>query len=558
MRNLLPVPITPHKGQSFSLRMPSGKNDEPILSRVLFAQDTYIVPKADGRIVIGATVEPGSFDPNLTPNGLMHCMANAIQLVPGLGDLPLEETWAGLRPTTPDKGPILGRTSWDNLFLAGGYWRNGVLLAPKTGQLIGDLVLNGGKPLEDENDELYLHAFRWDRFMEEGGGKKLAADTRYAASMHPVHKRATGMGVAAAVGTELGFYSGAGDAVQERKKDRDMLFQDMGDVAGAGAGAGAGIGGGMSMGLGMSGNEENAFEKAAMQGLTDATAFSSFKVDNPKRTPPAIEDVTLDAAANDPYLDYSSEGSNSDGDGDSDGDSDLVSETVPYDGSPDALTVGAGSVPEDMKEEISIIENADSNTNTNAPNDVEAVKIMDVDESKSVAKAEGQKVELPESMSDYDEKTFDGYQTIQQANSRQSREEELKLMKEARIKNRQKASTIDPSKIGVQQMEFPQNVPAPASIPTPTPVPESNAEDLSEIYSAIKANKEAASSSTTKRMQEEGSKVDERPDPGFRVYHVDSVTREETEIPPYTSPQSILNEKKAAVEDTDSSEPWGE
>ena len=59
-------------------------------------------------------------------------------------------------------------------------------------------------------------------------------------------------------------------------------------------------------------------------------------------------------------------------------------------------------------------------------------------------------------------------------------------------------------------------------------------------------------------MQEEGSKVDERPDPGFRVYHVDSVTREETEIPPYTSPQSILNEKKAVVEDTDSSEPWGE
>ena len=635
MRNLLPVPITPHKGQSFSLRMPSGKNDEPILSRVLFAQDTYIVPKADGRIVVGATVEPGSFDPNLTPAGLMHCMANAMQLVPGLGELPLEETWAGLRPTTPDKGPILGRTSWDNLFLAGGYWRNGVLLAPKTGQLIGDLVLNHGNVLEDENDELYLHAFRWDRFMEEGGGKKLAADTRYAASMHPVHKRATGMGVAAAVGTELGFYSGAGDAVQERKKDRDMLFQDMGDGndADADAGDGAGIGGGGGMGIGMSGSEENAFEKAAMQGLTDATAFSSFKVDNPKRTPPAIEDVTLDAAANDPYLDYSSEGSNSNSNSNRNSDSDLVSETVPYDGSPDALTVGAGSIPEDMKEEISIIENADADAN--APNDAEGVELeslydnirknkakasegfemtktgkeeerpdpgfrvhhvdsvtreeteippytspaalfgnndsdaavdvdVDVDanedlgpsrsnevvigESKSVAKAEDQKVELPESMSDYDEKTFDGYQTIQQANSRQSREEELKLMKEARIKNRQKASTIDPSKIGVQQMEVPPNVPA----------PESNAEDLSEIYSAIKANKEAASSSTTKRMQEEGSKVDERPDPGFRVYHVDSVTREETEIPPYTSPQSILNEKKAVVEDTDSSEPWGE
>ena len=61
MRNLLPVPVVPHKGQSFSVRMPA--DSPPILSRVLFAQDTYIVPKADGRIVVGATVEAGSFDP---------------------------------------------------------------------------------------------------------------------------------------------------------------------------------------------------------------------------------------------------------------------------------------------------------------------------------------------------------------------------------------------------------------------------------------------------------------------------------------------------------------
>jgi len=166
MRNLLPVPITPHKGQSFSLRMPS--DTEPVLSRVLFAQDTYIVPKADGRIIVGATVEVGSFDPDVTPAGLMHCMANAMQLVPGLGDLPIEETWAGLRPTTPDKGPILGRTTWDNLFIAGGYWRNGVLLAPKTGQLIGDLVLNSGVDLEDDADEALLEAFKWDRFTVAG------------------------------------------------------------------------------------------------------------------------------------------------------------------------------------------------------------------------------------------------------------------------------------------------------------------------------------------------------------------------------------------------------
>ena len=102
MRNLLPVPITPHKGQSFSLRMPS--DTPPILKRVLFAQDTYIVPKADGRIVVGATVEAGTFDPSVTVGGMLHCINNALELVPELADLPMEETWAGMRPTTPDYG----------------------------------------------------------------------------------------------------------------------------------------------------------------------------------------------------------------------------------------------------------------------------------------------------------------------------------------------------------------------------------------------------------------------------------------------------------------------
>ena len=77
MRNLLPVSIESHnKGQSLSLRMP--KNQPPLLKRVLFAQDSYIVPKADGRIVIGATVEAGSFDPNVTPAGMMHIFWNML------------------------------------------------------------------------------------------------------------------------------------------------------------------------------------------------------------------------------------------------------------------------------------------------------------------------------------------------------------------------------------------------------------------------------------------------------------------------------------------------
>lgn len=222
MRSLLPVPVEPHKGQSMSLRMPTDR--PPLLRRVLFAQDSYIVPKEDGRIVVGATVEAGSYDPNVTPAGLMHIMKHAIQLVPELANLPLEETWAGLRPTTPDKGPILGKTPWKNLFLAGGYWRNGVLLAPKTGQLLANLI--SGQPMSDSDASL-LEAFQWDRFISPGGGKLMAANARYAASMHPVHSRSQGAGVSAAVGTELGTYSTARAAQEERERDRVALSSEL-------------------------------------------------------------------------------------------------------------------------------------------------------------------------------------------------------------------------------------------------------------------------------------------------------------------------------------------
>mmetsp|Transcript_28208 Transcript_28208/g.43241 ORF Transcript_28208/g.43241 Transcript_28208/m.43241 type:complete len:723 (-) Transcript_28208:769-2937(-) len=244
MRQLLPVPIESHKGQSFSLRMPP--DQPPILRRVLFAQDSYIVPKADGRIVVGATVEAGSFDSNVTPAGLIHCMSHALQLVPGLADLPMEESWVGLRPTTPDKGPIIGKTPWENMFLAGGYWRNGVLLAPKTGQLLASLL--GGLDLSEE-DQALLDAFAWDRFTKPGGGEELAANARYAASMHPIHKRTTGVGVSAAVGTELGSYSTATSAAAERQKDRASLWGDD--------------------------SSEDELERAAQMGKEDAGAFSS-------------------------------------------------------------------------------------------------------------------------------------------------------------------------------------------------------------------------------------------------------------------------------------------
>ncbi len=560
MRNLLPVPVTPHKGQSFSLRMPA--DTEPLLSRILFAQDTYIVPKADGRIVVGATVEVGTFDCDVTPSGMMHCMANALQLVPGLADLPVEETWAGLRPTTPDKGPILGRTNWNNLFLAGGYWRNGVLLAPKTGQLIADLVINDGKTLSTESDESLLQAFNWDRFTTPGGGKALAANARYAASMHPVHKRSSGIGVAASVGTELGFYSGADAAKEERKRDRESLFQNGG----------------------IDDDEEHAFEKAAKLGLSDATAFASFGEAVEKTRSKITEGKSF---------------------------GDEESKTEAFDGYPDALTVGSSASDENGESAESIHSNTtveyssslDDIYKTIQKNKAEVLKdgvamnqsnenskpdpgfrihhvekgtrqvrevppytspsdfFASISDEETESKTEVQHnkgvedtqpdLSTEESKPDeYDETTFDGYQTIQKANSRQTREEELIAMKKARMSNRVDVSEIERSDIGVlkdSQLDH-QAISSQSEKKN-----SSDSKDLDNIYDQILANKK-------RKIPEGGIKMNtfesvDKPDPGFRVYHVDKETRDVTEVPPYTSPgehlKSLEESKKLNVDASD-------
>lgn len=246
MRDLVPVPIIPHKGQSMSLTPPNHKaNDPPLLNRVLFAQDTYIVPKSDGRIIIGATVEPGSFDTSVTSSGVMHVITAATGLIPALRNYNIDEMWAGFRPTTPDKAPILGKTPWENLIIAGGYWRNGILLAPKTSQLIADLATDN-LSLEDTT---LLDAFAWDRFLSSGdeASTKLALQSKYASSVHPLQYHSDSSNTI--VGTELGFYSDATVAKEERKKERNSMFtvddQDLLDT----------------------------FEKAALAGKKDGSAF---------------------------------------------------------------------------------------------------------------------------------------------------------------------------------------------------------------------------------------------------------------------------------------------
>ncbi len=153
---LLSIPVYPRKGQMLSVRVRDPIKNLP-LKQVLFGSDIYIVPRRDGLIVIGATSEQVGFTSGLTPNGIENLLSGAIRLYPILKEFEIEEFWWGFRPETPDLFPILGPSCWQNLTLATGHYRNGILLAPVTAQLISDWVL-------DQQYDPLLNHFRGDRF----------------------------------------------------------------------------------------------------------------------------------------------------------------------------------------------------------------------------------------------------------------------------------------------------------------------------------------------------------------------------------------------------------
>ncbi|MGL5833762.1 MAG: glycine oxidase ThiO [Waterburya sp.] len=156
-RQLLPLPVRPVKGQMLSLRMPQKLHQPFPLQRVLYGEDIYLVPRQDGRLIVGATVEEVDWTPFNTPSGIQSLLAKTIQLYPAAADWQLEEFWWGFRPGTPDELPILGRSACENLFLATGHYRNGILLAPITASLMADLIL------EQKPDPL-LAEFSYQRF----------------------------------------------------------------------------------------------------------------------------------------------------------------------------------------------------------------------------------------------------------------------------------------------------------------------------------------------------------------------------------------------------------
>jgi glycine oxidase len=141
-QELLPmIPVYPTKGQMLSISPPDQGGDLP-LKNVLFGEEIYVVPRRDGKIVLGATSENVGFTSGNTSAGIQALLQGANRLFPQLKDYQISEFWWGFRPATPDELPILGSSEWDNLTLATGHYRNGILLAPVTVQLIADLILD--------------------------------------------------------------------------------------------------------------------------------------------------------------------------------------------------------------------------------------------------------------------------------------------------------------------------------------------------------------------------------------------------------------------------------
>ncbi|HTX44803.1 MAG TPA: glycine oxidase ThiO [Solirubrobacteraceae bacterium] len=135
------VPLRPVKGQIMRLHDPAGPG---LLNRVVRMGHGYVVPRGDGRYVIGGTIEERGYDRTVTAGGAFELLRDAIELVPGVSEFVIDELMAGLRPGTPDNAPIIGAGALRGLHWATGHYRNGILLAPVTAELVVASVL--GQP----------------------------------------------------------------------------------------------------------------------------------------------------------------------------------------------------------------------------------------------------------------------------------------------------------------------------------------------------------------------------------------------------------------------------
>jgi glycine oxidase len=136
-------PVRPVKGQMLALRMDP---ERPVLRHVLWAPKGYLVPRGDGRLIVGGTVEERGFDQELTAGGVLALLEAAWRALPAIEELPIDEFWVGFRPTSRDDAPILGPSPVEGLMLATGQHRNGILLAPITALAVSEVILTGQVP----------------------------------------------------------------------------------------------------------------------------------------------------------------------------------------------------------------------------------------------------------------------------------------------------------------------------------------------------------------------------------------------------------------------------
>ena len=148
---LPPGRVIPARGQIVELELPT-----PPLSHVVFGPGAYLVPRDDGRLLIGSTLEFVGYEREVTAGAVRDLLKHAIALVPALERAALRATWSNFRPYTKDELPLLGRTQIPGLFLSTGHYRNGILLAPISAEIVRAAVLGQRAPLA-------LGAFRPER-----------------------------------------------------------------------------------------------------------------------------------------------------------------------------------------------------------------------------------------------------------------------------------------------------------------------------------------------------------------------------------------------------------
>jgi glycine oxidase len=147
------VPTRPVKGQMLCVVMPQ----KELVRHVIRTPDVYLIPRSDGRLVIGATQEEAGFDKQTVPETIQKLRQAALDLVPKLAEARILEAWAGLRPGTPDNLPILGTTSTPGYFVATGHFRDGILLAPVTAKVMGQIMTG-------QNPQIAVSKFSLSRF----------------------------------------------------------------------------------------------------------------------------------------------------------------------------------------------------------------------------------------------------------------------------------------------------------------------------------------------------------------------------------------------------------